>query len=126
MVTSSKSKAKRGDYTKTPFRLDFTWFWMKRLDKNTIGLRSKRVYTIAGSMASHGRKMPTVYFSRRKLLLKDFRSYLGHFNGAMPPVAFKQIDEQCEVGVGVLADMRYQQIYFAHSIVTTQNGGQVN
>ena len=99
---------------------------MKRLDKNTMGLRSKRVYTIAGSMASHGRKKPTMHLSRRKLLLKDFRSYLGHFNGVMPPAAFKQIDERCEVGVGVLADMSYQRIYFAHSIVTTQNGGQVN
>ena len=126
MVTSSKSEVKRGDYTKTTFRLDFTWFWMKRLDKNTIGLRSKRVYAIAGSTASHGRKKPTVYFNRRKLLLKGFRSYLGHFIGVMPPVAFKQIDEQFEVRVGVLADMRYQQIYSAHSIVTTQNGGQVN
>ena len=43
----SKSKAKRGNYTKLTFSPDLVWFWMEWLDKNTICLLSKYVYDIA-------------------------------------------------------------------------------
>ena len=80
---------------------------MERLDENTIGLLSKRAYFIIGSMTRCGGKTLAVHLNRKKLPLKDFRSYLGLFDGVMPPAAFKRINERSEVGVGMSVDQSF-------------------
>ena len=74
-------------------------------------------------MTSRGGKKLVVHLNGKKLPLKDFRSYLGLFEGVTPPTAFERINEQWEVGMSVLADQNFQQISFVNSISTTKGGG---
>jgi len=122
----SKSEAKKGDYTKITFKPDLERFRMNNLDADTIGLLSKRAYDIAGSMANKEGKKLSVYLNGKKLPVKDFKSYLGLFDGITPPAAFERIDDRWEVGVGVSADQSFQQISFVNAIATTKGGGHVN
>jgi len=122
----TKSEAKKGDYTKITFKPDLERFRMEKLDVDTIGLLSKRAYDIAGSMASSGGKKLSVHLNGKKLPVKDFKSYLGLFDGITPPAAFEKVDDRWEVGVGVSADQSFQQISFVNAISTTKGGGHVN
>eukprot|EP00584_Thalassiosira_punctigera_P019142 CAMPEP_0172572992 /NCGR_PEP_ID=MMETSP1067-20121228/135960_1 /TAXON_ID=265564 ORGANISM="Thalassiosira punctigera, Strain Tpunct2005C2" /NCGR_SAMPLE_ID=MMETSP1067 /ASSEMBLY_ACC=CAM_ASM_000444 /LENGTH=1500 /DNA_ID=CAMNT_0013365583 /DNA_START=62 /DNA_END=4564 /DNA_ORIENTATION=+ len=122
----SKSEQKKGDYTKITFRPDLERFRMESLDADTIALLSKRAYDIAGSMANKDGKKLSVYLNGKKLPVKDFRSYLGLFDGITPPTAFEKVDDRWEVGVGVSADQSFQQISFVNAIATTKGGGHVN
>ena len=122
----SKAEAKKGDYTRITFRPDLARFRMERLDDDTLGLLSKRAYDIAGSMAGRGGKKLQVFLNDTKVPVKDFKSYLGLFDGITPPAAFEKIDDRWEVGVGVSAEQSFQQISFVNSIATTKGGGHVN
>jgi DNA topoisomerase-2 len=52
------SEKKKGDYTQITFSPELSRFKMTSLDKDTVGLLSKRAYDIAGSMAnSKGKKL---------------------------------------------------------------------
>ncbi|KAL7543375.1 hypothetical protein ACHAXR_013102 [Thalassiosira sp. AJA248-18] len=121
----TKTEQKKGDYTKITFKPDLERFGMKTLDANTIGLLSKRAYDIAGSMANKEGKKLGVFLNGRKVPVKDFKSYLGLFDGITAPTAFEKVDDRWEVGVGV-SDGSFQQISFANAIATTKGGGHVN
>ena len=122
---ATKPEIKKGDYTRITFKPDLERFRMENLDKDTIGLLSKRAYDIAGSMANKEGKKLSVYLNGKKLPVKSFKDYLGMFDGITPPAAFEQIDNRWEVGVGV-SDGSFQQISFVNSIATTKGGGHVN
>ena len=66
-----------------------------------------------------------MHLTGKKLPIKDFRSYLDLFNGVTPPMALKQIDGRCEVGVGVSANQSFQQISFVDSIATIKGRGHI-
>eukprot|EP00579_Thalassiosira_antarctica_P002668 CAMPEP_0201875748 /NCGR_PEP_ID=MMETSP0902-20130614/7629_1 /ASSEMBLY_ACC=CAM_ASM_000551 /TAXON_ID=420261 /ORGANISM="Thalassiosira antarctica, Strain CCMP982" /LENGTH=1508 /DNA_ID=CAMNT_0048402857 /DNA_START=105 /DNA_END=4631 /DNA_ORIENTATION=+ len=122
----TKTEQKKGDYTKITFKPDLERFRMEKLDTDIIGLISKRAYDIAGSMANKEGKKLSVYLNGKKLPVKDFKTYLGLFDGITPPAAFERIDDCWEVGVGVSADQSFQQISFVNAIATTKGGGHVN
>ena len=122
---ATKAEVKKGDYTKITFRPDLKRFRMDRLDDDTVGMLSKRAYDIAGTMANKEGKKLSVYLNGSKLPVKDFRSYLGLFDGVTPPAAYEKVDERWEVGVGVSADQSFQQISFVNAIATTKGGGHV-
>ena len=121
----TKTEVKQGDYTKITFKPDLQRFGMATLDADTISLFSKRAYDIAGSMANKEGKKLSVYLNGTKVPVKDFKSYLGLFDGITPPAAYERIDERWEVGVGV-SDGSFQQISFVNAISTTKGGGHVN
>ena len=61
------AEKKKGDYTKITFSPDLARFKMKSLDKDTVGLLSKRAYDIAGSMSNCGGKTLTVTLNGKKV-----------------------------------------------------------
>lgn len=122
---ATKSEIKKGDYTKITFKPDLARFGMTSLDTDTIGLLSKRAYDIAGSMANKEGKKLSVYLNGKKIPVKDFKTYLGLFDGITPPAAFEKVNDRWEVGVGV-SDGSFQQISFVNAIATIKGGGHVN
>ncbi|KAL7552981.1 hypothetical protein ACHAWF_016218 [Thalassiosira exigua] len=120
-----KAEVKKGDYTKITFKPDLKRFRMDCLDADTIALLSKRAYDIAGSMANKEGKRLAVYLNGKKLPVKDFKSYLGLFDGISAPAAFEKVNDRWEVGVGV-SDGSFQQISFVNAIATHKGGGHVN
>ena len=77
-------------------------------------------------MVSCGGEKLTIYLNGKKLPFKDFRSYLGLFNGVTPLAAFERVDEWQEVFMGVSADQSFQKISFDSSIGITKCGGHVS
>ena len=80
--------------TKLTFSSDLVLFWMERLGENTICLLSKYACGITWSMASRGGKKLGVYLNKKKLSIKDFRSYPSLFSGVTPPAAYERLNER--------------------------------
>jgi DNA topoisomerase-2 len=118
------AEKKRGDYTMITFSPDLARFNMTSLDKDTVGLLSKRAYDIAGSMANRAGKKLAVTLNGTKLAVKSFQDYLKLFDGINPPVAYEKFGERWEVGVSS-TDGSPQQISFVNSICTSKGGGHV-
>jgi DNA topoisomerase-2 len=97
VISCTKAKAKKGDYTKISFRPDLAQFGMSIMDKNTIRLLSKHAYVIAGSMAKKEGKKLSVYLNGNQILVRDFRSYLKLYDGITLPAAFERVDNHWEV-----------------------------
>lgn len=64
------AEKKRGDYTKITFSPDLDRFKMTSLNKDTVGLLSKRAYDIAGSMANSTGKKLAVTLNGKKVSKK--------------------------------------------------------
>jgi DNA topoisomerase-2 len=77
-------------------------------------------------MAHKEGKKLNVYLNGKKLPVKDFKSYLGLFDGITPPAAYEKVSDKWEVGVGVSDSGSFQQISFVNAIATTKGGGHVN
>lgn len=94
-------------------------FRIEKLNKDTIGLFSKRVCNIAESITSCDGKKLDVHLNGKKLPGKDLKS-----GGVTHPTAFGLIDERWEVGVGVSSNQSFQHISFVDFIaITKQPGG---
>jgi DNA topoisomerase-2 len=115
---------KNGDYTKITFSPDLARFKMTSLDKDTVGLLSKRAYDIAGSMANRAGKKLVVTLNGDKLPVKSFQDYLQLFDGINAPAAYEKMGDRWEVGVSS-TDGSAQQISFVNSICTSKGGGHV-
>jgi DNA topoisomerase-2 len=124
VVDCSASEKKKGDYTKITFSPDLARFKMSSLDKDIVGLLSKRAYDIAGSMANAPGKKLAVTLNGKKLPVKSFQDYLKLFDGINPPTAFEKIGDRWEVGVSS-TDGSAQQVSFVNSICTSKGGGHV-
>ena len=61
------SEKKKGDYTQITFSPELSRFKMTSLDKDTVGLLSKRAYDIAGSMANSKGKKLSVTLNGKKV-----------------------------------------------------------
>lgn len=118
------SEKKAGDYTKITFSPDLDRFKMSKLDRDTVGLLSKRAFDIAGSMASRPGKKLSVSLNGKKLPVKNFRDYLSLFDGINPPAAYEKFGDRWEVGVSS-TDGTFQQISFVNAICTSKGGGHV-
>jgi DNA topoisomerase-2 len=124
VVDCSASEKKKGDYTKITFSPDLARFKMSSLDKDIVGLLSKRAYDIAGSMANAPGKKLAVTLNGKKLPVKSFQEYLQLFDGINPPTAYEKIGDRWEVGVSS-TDGSAQQVSFVNSICTSKGGGHV-
>ena len=121
------AEKKKGDYTKITFSPDLERFNMTELDKDTVGLLSKRAYDIAGSMASRPGKTLSVSLNGKKLPIKSFQDYVKTLKGVNPPAAYEKVDEKWEVGVShSSADGSPQQFSFVNAISTSKGGSHVN
>lgn len=116
---------KQGDYTKITFSPDLERFNMRSLDRDTVGLLSKRAYDIAGSMANRSGKKLTVTLNGNKVPVKSFKDYLNLLDGVNKPVAYAQISDRWEVGVSV-SEGTFQQVSFVNSISTSKGGSHVS
>jgi DNA topoisomerase-2 len=67
-----------------------------------------------------------VRLNGKKFPVKGWCSYLGLFNGVTPPTAFKRINEQQEVEVGMSSDRSFQQISFINSITITKGSDHIS
>ena len=119
------AEKKKGDYTMITFSPDLVRFKMASLDKDTVGLLSKRAYDIAGSMANRPGKKLAVSLNGKKLPIKSFQDYLKLFDGIKPPVAYEKVGDRWEVGVSS-TDGTPAQVSFVNAICTSKGGGHVN
>lgn len=121
------AEKKKGDYTKITFSPDLDRFKMSSLNKDTVGLLSKRAYDIAGSMANSAGKKLGVTLNGKKLPIKSFQDYIKIYKNVNTPCAYEKVDDKWEVGVSHSSqDGAFMQISFANSICTSKGGTHVN
>mmetsp|Transcript_3668 Transcript_3668/g.6797 ORF Transcript_3668/g.6797 Transcript_3668/m.6797 type:complete len:1519 (-) Transcript_3668:99-4655(-) len=129
-----KKKDRNGDYTRVTFKPDFQRFKMDCLDDDTIGLLCKRAYDVAGCMAStksltagEGKpsKRLSVFLNGSEVPVKDFKSYIGMYQGMRQMVAFDTFGDRWEVGVAE-SDGSFGQVSFVNSICTYKGGQHVD
>lgn len=126
VVTScTAAEKKRGDYVKITFSPDLEKFKMDRLDEDAVALFSKRAYDIAGTMGMAGGKKLSVTLNGDKLPIKNFKDYLGMFDGLQKPVAYEKTD-RWEVGVAASPDATPHSVSFVNSICTQKGGTHCN
>ncbi|KAG1697693.1 DNA topoisomerase 2-beta [Nymphon striatum] len=114
---------KGDDYTKVTFKPDLRKFNMESLDKDIIGLLSRRAYDIAGCI--RGIK---VFLNGKRLAVKNFEDYCKLYvknRGDDDMISdLKLYYENCsprwEVAFAV-SDKGFQQISFVNGIATTKN-----
>lgn len=118
---------KKGDYVKITFSPDLARFKMSALDKDFVGLLSKRAYDVAGSMASSPGKKLQVTLNGNKVPIKSFQDYVKIYKGVNVPVAYEKVDDRWEVGVShSSSDGSPIQISFVNAICTYKGGSHVN
>lgn len=131
---TKKGKKKAGDYTRVTFHPDLARFKMERLDDDIVALLCKRAYDVAGCMASTrsltaGDGKPTrrlqVHLNGTEVPVKDFRSYIGMYEGMKPINAYDTHDGRWEFGVAE-SDGSFGQISFVNSICTYKGGQHVD
>lgn len=118
------SQKKKGDYVEISFCPDLRRFKMTQLDKDMIGLFSRRAYDVAASLTFMPGKKLTVTLNGRKLPIRKFEDYIKLHEGINKPVAFHDKDKNWEVGVA-LAEDGHDSISFVNSIATTKGGKHV-
>lgn len=118
------SKHSGTDYTCITFYPDLSKFKMDCLDEDIVGLMAKRVFDVAGTSPPSGSRL-NVYLNGSKIDIRGFEQYLGMYEGLDAPVAFAQVNDRWEIGVGI-SDGTFQQVSFANSICTTKGGCHVN
>lgn len=119
------AQIKKGDYVKISFRPDLKRLKMTHLDKDMVGLFSRRAYDVAASLAFNPGKRLTVFLNKEKLQIKSFEDYIKCLDGVNKPIAFQKND-RWEVGVGRSEDECFRSISFVNSIATTKGGKHVD
>lgn len=124
--SASAAEKKKGDYVKITFSPELPRFNMEKLDKDTVGLLSRRAWDIAGTMAnSHGRKL-VVTLNGKKLPVKSFQDYVKAHQGINNPIAFERVDDMWEVGVAATTEHGIpQHVSFVNAICTYKGGSHV-
>jgi DNA topoisomerase-2 len=118
-INSSKS-----DYTKVTFKPDLSKFMMTHLDRDTVGLMTRRAYDIAGCT-----KGVAVYLNGKKLPVKTFRDYVELYVKGQPveeeeedlprKIVHEVVNPRWEVCV-TASPCGFQQASFVNSIATTK------
>ncbi|KAK2724992.1 DNA topoisomerase 2-like [Artemia franciscana] len=127
-TTDPKIKDATGeDYTKITFSPDLKKFKMEKLDKDIVGLMSRRAFDVAASSRGvkvflNGKRLPIKLFKDYvDLYLKDVKDDLGN---PIKPV-YETVNDRWEVAVAV-SDKGFQQVSFVNSIATTKGGRHVD
>lgn len=117
-ITSHKGES----YTKITFWPDLARFGMKKLDKDIVGLMSRRCLDLAGTTPKKCR----VFLNDKQLEVKDFKSYAEWYAGGDEGtvVVYEQPHERWEVAMTV-SDGQFQQVSFVNGIATTKGGTHV-
>lgn len=115
------------EYTKIVFSPDLSKFKMKTLDKDIVGLMSRRAYDVAGS--TRGVK---VFLNGKRLPIKGFKEYVEWYlkdktdeHGNPLKLAYEAVNPRWEVAV-TISDKGLQQVSFVNSIATTKGGRHVD
>ncbi|XP_077974403.1 DNA topoisomerase 2-alpha-like isoform X4 [Styela clava] len=117
----------KSDYTCVTFYPDLKKFKMDKLDKDIVGLLSRRAYDIAG--ASKGVK---VFLNGQRLPVKNFLDYVQLYtknvtdeNGDPYKIIHDQVNPRWEICI-TTSDKGFQQLSFVNSIATTKGGRHVD
>lgn len=115
------------DFTKISFSPDLSKFKMESLDKDVVGLLSRRAFDVAAS--TRGVK---VYLNGKRIPVKSFKDYVELFiKGKEDDVGnplkcvYESVNPRWEVAVA-LSDKGFQQMSFVNSIATTKGGRHVD
>ncbi|XP_077446085.1 DNA topoisomerase 2-beta isoform X3 [Stigmatopora argus] len=115
------------DFTCVTFQPDLSKFKMKKLDRDTVALLTRRAYDVAGSC-----KGVKVTLNGKKLPVNGFRSYVDLYvkdkldeTGVVLKVLHETVNERWEVCL-TMSEKGFQQISFVNSIATTKGGRHVD
>jgi DNA topoisomerase-2 len=115
------------EFTRITFWPDFARFGMKGLDKDIVGLMSKRVYDIAGTTA----KKCKVVLNGNQIPVRCFEDYVTFFlkdhpgpAGEPAPCVYEKVSDRWEIAA-TLTDSAFQQVSFVNSIATVKGGTHV-
>lgn len=115
------------EFTKITFYPDLAKFKMDKLDRDFVGLVTRRAYDLTGT--SKGVK---VYLNGKQLPTKSFKDYIELYlkdkedeTGQPIKYIYENSGERWEVGV-TLSDKGFQQVSFVNSIATTKGGRHVD
>lgn len=130
MTKTSEAKIKHfdgEDFTCVTFQPDLAKFTMEKLDRDIMGLLTRRAYDVAGSC--RGVK---VMLNGKKLAVNGFRSYVDLYvkdkldeTGVALKVVNETVNERWEVCL-TMSEKGFQQISFVNSIATTKGGRHVD
>ncbi|XP_074594047.1 DNA topoisomerase 2-alpha-like [Brevipalpus obovatus] len=116
------------DYTKITFYPDLPKFNMTSLDKDIVGIFSRRVHDVAGS-AKGGVK---VYLNGKRIKVTSFKSYVELYlngmkdeNGEQVKFTYDDCGDRWQIAVAP-SDKGFQQVSFVNSIATTKGGKHVD
>eukprot|EP00929_Paragymnodinium_shiwhaense_P049118 TRINITY_DN24798_c0_g1_i1.p1 TRINITY_DN24798_c0_g1~~TRINITY_DN24798_c0_g1_i1.p1 ORF type:complete len:1288 (+),score=381.44 TRINITY_DN24798_c0_g1_i1:105-3968(+) len=118
--------AHKGDsYTKVTFWPDLPRFGMKKLDKDIIGLFSRRCLDMAGTTA----RSLKVFLNGSQIDIRDFKDYVELYLKAEGDKAGEVIHEKpherWEVAMTV-SEGQFKQVSFVNGIATPKGGQHVN
>eukprot|EP00927_Polykrikos_kofoidii_P034300 TRINITY_DN29120_c0_g1_i1.p1 TRINITY_DN29120_c0_g1~~TRINITY_DN29120_c0_g1_i1.p1 ORF type:complete len:1271 (-),score=344.83 TRINITY_DN29120_c0_g1_i1:123-3935(-) len=120
-VTAHKGES----YTKVTFWPDLQKFGMKKMDKDIIGLFTRRCYDVAGTTP----KKCQVYLNGKRLNVQEFKEYVDLYVEAsgkeeVPEVVYERFGDRWEVAMTV-SDGQFQHVSFVNAISTPKGGTHV-
>uniref|UniRef100_T1JG36 DNA topoisomerase 2 n=1 Tax=Strigamia maritima TaxID=126957 RepID=T1JG36_STRMM len=115
------------DFTKITFSPDLKKFKMTSLDKDIVGLFSRRAYDVAGTT-----KGVKVFLNGKRIMVKNFNEYVQQYtqnatddHGTPIKVVYEMVNPRWEIAITV-SDRGFQQVSFVNSIATTKGGRHVD
>jgi len=124
MQTKQKAKisSHSGEsFTKITFWPDLQRFGMKKLDKDIVGLMSRRVVDVAGTTPSKCK----IHLNGKRLDINSFKDYIQLYTGTEDvQIVHEKCHERWEVAMTV-SDGQFQQVSFVNNIATTKGGTHV-
>eukprot|EP00930_Biecheleria_cincta_P055333 TRINITY_DN41660_c0_g1_i1.p1 TRINITY_DN41660_c0_g1~~TRINITY_DN41660_c0_g1_i1.p1 ORF type:complete len:1305 (-),score=290.22 TRINITY_DN41660_c0_g1_i1:447-4361(-) len=108
-------------FTKITFWPDLARFGMKKLDKDMVGLMSRRVVDLAATLPSKCK----IFLNGKKIGINSFKDYVQLYTGSEDvEIVHERVNERWEVAMTV-SDGQFKQVSFANNISTPKGGTHV-
>eukprot|EP00931_Biecheleriopsis_adriatica_P065490 TRINITY_DN40011_c0_g1_i1.p1 TRINITY_DN40011_c0_g1~~TRINITY_DN40011_c0_g1_i1.p1 ORF type:complete len:1312 (+),score=354.61 TRINITY_DN40011_c0_g1_i1:417-3938(+) len=108
-------------YTKITFWPDFARFGMKKLEKDILGLMSRRVVDLSGTLPSKCK----IFFNGKRLDIGSFKDYIQLYTGSEDvQIVHERVNDRWEVAMTV-SEGQFQQVSFVNNIATPKGGTHV-
>ncbi|RKP07961.1 DNA topoisomerase, partial [Thamnocephalis sphaerospora] len=116
---------RKEEYTRITFNPDLAKFGMTQIDEDLEALLKKRVYDMAGTVASI-----KVYLNGERIKIKNFKQYIEMYVNTAdaetkPTIIHQIVNNRWEVAFTV-SDGQFQQVSFVNSVCTAKGGTHVN